>query len=262
MKAIDSVSCVSGHQYDSALSLGARHSQAREYEQALQYFSGAKTLQPYSAAAWAGCGDVFAARSEFSTASAFYEQALKLDTHNAEIHLKLGSVYAELAMIGTASVHLIRSLELNPRQSRCWAVLVQIHSEGASSKETVRKIQSMVSGNVDRWIMLSGIGRGLLMLGRYADARELLALSLRNVPENTESLLHLAEVEMCLGNMDQSRQLYERAVAQAPNSYLIFICYLEHLIRTSDIDEAKSAYRRRLRSSAGFRKEPLAKEQV
>jgi tetratricopeptide (TPR) repeat protein len=96
-------------------------------------------------------------------------------------------------------------------------------------------------GRRDR--ILPGVGQALFELGRYGEARDFLLRRLGQDPEDQLALMVLARVEDGLGNFASARFLFERGLRFRDPLPPLGPFYLEHLVRTNQLDVARTVYR-------------------
>ena len=85
-----------------------------DYTLAQQLFEEAIELDDENASAYAGLGDVFFQRQEFSSARRFHSRALSHARSNSSYHSKLGMDYFRLGSYERAIESWERTLELDP----------------------------------------------------------------------------------------------------------------------------------------------------
>ena len=105
------------------LHTAARYIQQHDYQQALVYTQHALTLDPNSAKANSGMGNLYAGLHQYDKAIPYLEKALSLDPKDPTALFGLGACYMDLQQHEQAIPYLEQAVKLRPRETKPSEVL-------------------------------------------------------------------------------------------------------------------------------------------
>jgi tetratricopeptide (TPR) repeat protein len=148
-------------------------------DEALKEFEKALALSQQSSIAWKSQGDAFRQLGRFQAAVSAYNKALQIDPKNVDALIKLGLTLYQQQKPENALNAYQKALEIDPKNGEAW----------------------------------SGKGLSLIGLKRYQEALEAFNKSQTIEPRNPKIWLNKALVFELLNNPQESRQVYEEALA-------------------------------------------------
>jgi tetratricopeptide (TPR) repeat protein len=148
-------------------------------DEALKDIEKALALSQQSSPAWKAQGDAFRQLGRFQAAISAYNKAIQINPKNIDALIKLGLVLYQQNKPENALTTYDKALEIDPKNGEAW----------------------------------SGKGMALIGLNRYPEALEAFIQAQSNEPRNPKIWLNKALVFELLNNPQESRQVYEEALA-------------------------------------------------
>lgn len=229
-------------------------------EKAAQWF-------PYSARPWSLSGDILSEAGHNDAAISSYAHALELNCGDAQVCSRAGNLCQNEGRREEAAGYFRKLFELTRSDPDAYRGLARTVADGASASEIPRKVRALCGPHPDEGALLAGVGWALFELGRYGEARDSFRKRLREAPDDQRVLLNLARAEDCAGNYSSARSLFEDGLSAPEPLPDLVRSYVEHLIRTGGIEDAKALYRAFLKrapraapsyETPDWRGEPLA----
>ena len=105
-------------QAEQDLRTAARYIQQRDYQQALAHTQKALALDPKSAKANSGMGNIYAAMHQYGQAIPYLETALRLHPNDPTALYGLGACYMDLQQHEQAIPYLEKAVKIRPREAK------------------------------------------------------------------------------------------------------------------------------------------------
>jgi tetratricopeptide (TPR) repeat protein len=192
--------------------LGAALVREKRFDEAIEHFRRAIAIEPNFPVPHHKLGIELARKQQWSAAAESEEAALRLAPHWAAPKQQLALCYSRLGRWGDAATLLAEVAALDPgRADLHWNLGVALFHAGRfgdadrEAREALRLDESF------------RLAHQLLGLVAAADGRAADALAeLRHQPGDVTSVLYTAWALNALGKVDESRELYRKAVAAVP----------------------------------------------
>jgi tetratricopeptide (TPR) repeat protein len=177
--------------------LGEAHLALGRHDAAAPLFEKALTLEPGSAAAWFGLGQVALARNDAHAAVKALEEALARDPGASAIHYPLAMAYRRLGNADQARAHLARRGDVEPR-----------------TDPLVGEIER--SFERDSALMLDFQGGEALEAGNWATAADYFERALKLSPDSASLRHRLGTALFRMGDAKGAEEQFERVLRTTP----------------------------------------------
>ncbi len=202
------------------------------YEEAQNAFAQAVELEPHNALFWNNLAGALRERGELAQAERLLlEQVLQLDPSLPIAHLNLGIVYLRADRPDLAVGHLEEALRLLPpsettaaqaflqqtQEPERWLRLGDLllsNGEYDAAAQAFYQADALGAPAAD---VGSGLSSALIGLQNWDGAVEVLNLALEIAPDDPRLYNNLGVVARELGEIEQARQLFGRAIELAPD---------------------------------------------
>ncbi|NNF58489.1 MAG: protein kinase [Rhodothermaceae bacterium] len=193
-------------------------------EQALLHFQRAVDEDPDFALAYARMGETHLALYGFDRAPSRIEhaegaaaQAFALDATMPQGYITRAHLYTATGRYAEAVEQAREALALNAASDEAYRALARAYDEGGDIGAAEGAYQEAIGRKPGYWLGYHRLGLFLLTQGRYEDALQPLRQVTRLIPENDIGFLNLGATHYYLGQTDDARAMFERALAIRPS---------------------------------------------
>lgn len=196
--------------------LGRAHSQASQFDLAIEAYEKAIQEKPDYIAAWNNLGLAFVDEKQPEKAVECFEKSLALDDKYALAWHNLAKVYYEQERYAEATKAYGRAVELSPDDRSLvlrFAITLRKAGEERRAIEIYEKLIAQQPRYVTAWFNL---GVALAANGRLEDAKKAYEKAIELEPGHGKALKNLGYLEARMGNAEQARVYLSDALDHDP----------------------------------------------
>jgi protein O-mannosyl-transferase len=164
--------------------------------EAVEQYTRAVQIDPSSVAALTNLGHALALEGRVDEAIPYHERALRLDPTYAVAHNNLGMALADKGRTAEARTHFEAALRQNPSDSDALNNLGAMLIREGHPDEGLVPIERAIELRPDFGMAHLNRAAALLLLGRYAEARQAIAAAQKHGAAPPEAMLRLLETAM------------------------------------------------------------------
>lgn len=195
--------------------LGEIYHQLRRYDEAIEAFNKAITINPDNVLGYGALAEVQETTNDLVSAVQIYERLVQLNPNSAGLYFQLGATLVRINDRESARAALVRTLELNPGFAQARYMLGNLYLELDRPEEAVRELSQYLEkrpGDARAQEVLAGaLGR----LGRYEEANALLQALLSSENAAAKHRVLSAALLLKAGKPNEAQQ----AAGTAPPIY-------------------------------------------
>lgn len=187
-----------GHLLQLLISTGLTFKSSGLYEEAIEAYKQAITLNPKYVLAYNNLGNVFYSRRKYKEAIEAYQQAIKIDPKYALAYFNLGATLSRLRKYNEAIEVYRKAIKANPYYAEAYNNLGYALTKIGSYQEAIEELQKAIEYDPELAVSYFNLGDIFNVLGRYKEAKEEYNkfLELANDPELIKQVKQkIAELE-------------------------------------------------------------------
>lgn len=174
---------------DVLIRVGNIHFANEDYDKALKFFVTARKVDPNNFDAWLGAGNAYLVLNNYELAETMFRKAMEINSSNPKPLIGMANIYRNIEL-NTALGYLHKALEFAPKDPH----------------------------------VLTSAGVLYLEQTNFQRAKEFFDKILQENPDDLDSLIGLAAVNLKLNNKSVSLNIIERAIKLAPdNVYVLYV---------------------------------------
>ena len=229
---------------------GKQHVEEQDYDQALETYQQAATLDRQNSQIFSGIGYVQTLRKDYDAAVAAYKQAIALAPNEPKLYYALGYSLGNAGENLAAAKAYEKAIELEPdniQNHLGLGVVLLREREYDRAIEAYYRVLALAPDNEQAYKIVSSI---LIEQQRYPEASKLLQTAIKRYPQLVELQLYLANVLFDQGNIAASLQALEVAKQTDPQNHLIYLRAGDIRYQKGNLDTALTEYQQALRLRA------------
>ena len=205
---------------DLLVSRYSRKSASADFEEAEKYCHRAWTIDPYSAEVQRAIGNLYLESGQLDRAREAFASALAITPGELLTQVDMASTWHEEDP-ARAEQQLLHIIDQHPGSPFAYRNLQNLYFKQGRYPEAIIYAQAAIDLVPDDRQALSNLTGNLVMAGRFAEARPLLEKAVkRNSRLFGTDHNNLATVLFFEGDFERAEQLYQQAVATAPEDAL------------------------------------------
>lgn len=200
------------------LHLGEAYRTEGRLEEAAMLYKKVIRLRPNSAEALFCLGLVQQSLENVDDARLLFERAITVNPNLAEAHNGLAAIYAEAGDFDQAISHCLEAIRINPDYVAAHVSLGSLMRSQKNNLElAVKHFEIAVALQPDLPESYFALGQAWFELEEFHKAQGCLEKAVKMREEYPEALSLLAYCRMTLGNTEDARHFYERALTLSPD---------------------------------------------
>jgi tetratricopeptide (TPR) repeat protein len=185
-----------------------------ERETVLRLLRDNARREPQSAAKWFRLGCALYEARQFAESALAFENCLNLDGSYKDAAFNLGLTYRQLGNLRAARASLEQALRRAPDDEDVIRALAAVAVESGDAKEAAQWLSRLKHGS---WDVAYNLGLLHQRAGQYAAAADSFRRALEENPDCVEALVNLGHALHELGEEQQARHCWQRAIEQRPS---------------------------------------------
>lgn len=157
-------------------------------------------------------GNFQEAKGQPSLSLADYDKAITLDPANVEAWINRGAIYYKQGSIPAAQKDFETALKIRPNQTEALNNLGLIAIHNHKPEEALALYDQILNINPADALALNNKGYALLQLKRWPEAEKVISRSLETEPKNGYALRNIGIYYQKIGNLEQSKSAFEKAI--------------------------------------------------
>ncbi len=198
--------------------VGQIHLQATRIDEAEKNFRTALALNNRSPEAWAGLGDVYEARKEFTQAKESYDKALDLKSDLLFTLLNAGQLADKMSEPKRAEDFYRRALVLNPKQAEAANGLGLALAKQGNAEDAKNYFEQAIKIKRDYADAINNLGVLYIQQGKPNDAIAAFEYGINAAPQDEMCYINLGRIYTQQGKLDRARQLMQQLLEHKPDS--------------------------------------------
>jgi len=207
------------------LGLGDAFRRVARFNDAIEEYRRALSVDPGLADAHINLGGTFHATGRHEEAIRCYQRALSVNPRLAEPHYNLGNLYAERDNLDAAICHYERAVEFRPSWAEAHNNLANILQKRARHEDAIRHYNEAIRLMPRYASARRNLANALKALDRFDEAIAQYRAALASEPDDAAILNLLASAMLVAGHLDDAARVYESAVELAPHNLGIQLNY-------------------------------------
>ena len=201
-------------------SLGIWLSSEGRFQEALDHFSGAVRLNPWSAEYFFNCGTALEALGNIPAAESSYRRALDLDQSHALAWNNLGNVFNKQGRSTEAAISFQRALLIDPRLPQAHFNLGAVLASQGRIDEAVAHFTTALEIDPGSYHVHTNLGVILAGEGKFKEAVAHFRAAIERDPQNAAAHRNLGNALLALGDREgaaaELRKVREQETDPAP----------------------------------------------
>lgn len=193
------------------------------YDRAIYCWKRVLELDPDAIGVNLRVAQAYRAKSETDRAREYYLRELRDDPGNTDLLYEMADVAMDAGDAVGAAAKLIQIIELEPDHAEAHFALAKtclLRQDGEQAIRELEKAKSIVQDPADLSGFAQSMGEALLLLGRYAEAREHLTEAVDTERDRARPLLLLGACLLALDKPDAASDAFRRVLAEAPENFV------------------------------------------
>lgn len=195
--------------------------------------------RPDDPAVHSAVSNLLAAQNNLSDAIAEIERTIALDPGQWQLYLDLAFLEQRNNQPDLAEASFKKVIELNPKGTQARVVLGGFYQSQKRSDEAERQFRAAIAANPSALEPRDALARLMLFEGKKADAEAILKQANQDLPHEAGSYLALSNFYYSTGDPDKSVAEYGALYKERPKDPQIKKRYIQLLIQTNRIEEAR-----------------------
>ncbi|MDP2653019.1 MAG: tetratricopeptide repeat protein [Candidatus Omnitrophota bacterium] len=169
-------------------------------------------LKPDAYIPYLNMARLFREQGQWGPAQQFYEKAKALNSNDPNVRMGLGNIYADTGRLELAKVEMEAAVWLNPENARGYYNLGNINYALGNFYDALNNYNEALRlqpGFVDA---MNNLGHIYYYFQDFHKAKEFYARAVRTNPAEPKSFLHLANVLVEMGEVEESRRVIRSAI--------------------------------------------------
>jgi len=213
--------------YDQAISINPQYAEAwnnkglalralGEYDEAIKAYDQAISINPQIAEAWSNKGVAFYNQGKYNEAIKAYDQAISINPQHAGTWSNKGNAFSGLGKYDEAIEACDQAIDINPQYADAW------YNKGVALRalgkydEAIKAYDQAISINPQDAEAWNNKGLALRALGKYDEAIEACDQAISINPKLAEAWSNKGNALSALGKYDEAIKAYDQAISINP----------------------------------------------
>ena len=211
----------------------------RKLDQAQQQTDLLLKQRPDDPAVHTAVSNLMAAENKLPDAIAEIEKTIALDPGHPELYLDLALLQLHNTQPDLAEANFKKAVGLNPKATQARVVLGNFYASQKRNSEAEEQFRAAIAANPSALEPRDALARLMLFEGKKADAEAILKQANQDLPHEAGSYLALSNFYYSTGDPDKSVAEYGALYKERPKDPQIKKRYIQLLIQTNRIEEAR-----------------------
>ena len=196
-----------------------RFDRLENIENAIEAFKKAVELDPDFALAYAGLGQAYWRKYDYTRVTDWLERAneqaqiaLDINSELSQVNITMGMINAEFGRYDEAVKNFNDALATDPANAQAYRELASVYESRGEIDQAVSTMKRSIQLNPDYWSGHNRLGVIYWRDNKFEDAIEKFEKVIELTPDNYVGYMNLGIVYYSLGRLDEARSIFEQSL--------------------------------------------------